>query len=158
MANTKGMWTPAQEQEIVQAYEDKTLTGNELAEMHKVNVATIFQLLKRKGIVPHTKRNPKPRSENRNGPVIVRRIDPQSLADLPPEELEVPVVRTAPVLVQVDKNQNVQAVQQRRPLERYEVKYTGMIIIEADSIEEALSEARKVPAIKKITSVGLRNA
>jgi transposase-like protein len=159
MAQNKPLLTLAQEKEIVQAYVDKTSTYKELAEMFGVHETTIFSYLKKHGVQPHSRQS-KPKDENKNGPVVIRKIEPRAFVDLPPAEIEVeaPVVRAAPVMVQVDKNQNVQAVQQRRPLERYEVKYSGVIVIEADSIEEALAEARKVPAIKKITSVGLRNA
>jgi len=156
MANTKGMWTAAQEQEIVQAYEDKTLTGTELAEMHKVNVATIFQLLKRKGVVPHTKRNPKPKNESKNGPVVIRKIEPQPL-ELP-EEFEVPpVLHTGPVSVVVDKQNVVQTVERTaRPMETWEIKYQGIVMVQADDIEAAIREARKIGVVKKIYSVRIR--
>lgn len=157
MANTKGMWTAAQEQEIVQAYEDKTLTGTELAEMHKVNVATIFQLLKRKGIVPHTKRNPKPKDERKNGPVVIRKID-KPYVELPPAEEEVlPVIHTGQVEVVVDKQNVVQSVERTlRPQETWEIKYQGTVMVQADDIEAAIREARKIGVVKKIYSVRIR--
>jgi hypothetical protein len=157
MAQNKPVLTAAQEKEIVQAYEDKTSTAKELAEMFSIHEVTVYALLKKHDVTPHLKRNPKPRGSNRNGPVVIRKIDPETVA-LPPEEIEVPVMHKAPVAVQVDKNQNVQAIRYRQPLERFEVRYTGTMIIEADSLEEALAEARKVPAVKKIIYVGVKNA
>jgi hypothetical protein len=136
--------TEAQEREIVEAYRDKTLSAKDLVEMNGLNDNRLYRLLRRYGVQPHQRQG--------NGLVKITKIDPKEL-ELPPET-EVPVIHTAPVEVVVDKENLVQTAirHSSRRLRTWEVSYSGTVLVEADEIEEAIREARKLGVVKRIHS------
>jgi transposase len=135
----KTVLTAQQEVEIIDAYTAKTSTARELAEMYGINDSSFYRMLKRYRVAVHQR-------PDKNGKVHITKIDPK--------EFEVPVMHPAEMAVVVDKENLVQKT--TRPghrLETWEVKYEGTVLVEADDIEEAIREARKLGVVKRISSV-----
>jgi hypothetical protein len=134
----RNVLTKAQEQEIINAYVEKTSAAVELQEMYGIPEGSFYRLLRKNNI---------PLNHPRNGKVVIRKIDP--------EELEVPQTKMAVV---VDNQNLVQAATREvRRLDTWEVKYQGTVLVQADDVEEAVREARKLPAVKRINSVVRRS-
>lgn len=69
------------------------------------------------------------------------------------------VIAAPPTLaVTVDGQGTVQTVQQvKRPTDVWEVRYTTSVLVEAESIEQAIAEVRKLSVIKRIYAVRLKS-
>jgi transposase-like protein len=124
--------TPEQKKDIIEAY---------TSGMNRAEVATMFDLA--------------PTTVNR----IVRENGWSSHRALPKLE---PV---AEKLVTVDAQNFVQNIVEKaremRPsnatnLGRWEVKFTGSLIVEAETIDQALTEARKLGIVKRVYSAHLK--
>lgn len=64
-------------------------------------------------------------------------------------------MHTGTTEVVVDKQNLVQTVTRHssRRLHTWEIQYSGTVLVEADEIEEAIREARKLGVVKRIHSV-----
>jgi hypothetical protein len=146
--------TKQQEVEIIDAYAAKTSTAKELAEMYGIHDSQFYRLLKKYMVPVHQR----PERPDKNGKVVIRRLPPQEI-EVPqvPEETEVPVMHPTEMAVVVDNRNLVQTAKTvRRPESTWEVKYTGTLMVEADDVEEAIREARKLGMVKRIYSVRIK--
>jgi len=122
-------------------YSEKTIneaialyqSGEEVAEINRtydLTPTTIYHFLKSRGI---------PARAKANGMVV--------------SEPEVPGSHFTHGTVTVDKEGFVQNIQREKKKPTFELVFTGTIIIEADSLEEAISNARKRTIVNRIHSV-----
>lgn len=136
---------------MAQLYDESDTPVPEIKETYGISDSVLYRLLQTHGITPRLKRNV---PANKNGKVKITKIDPATL-DLPPEVEEVPVMHTGTTEVVVDKQNLVQTVTRHssRRLHTWEVSYSGTVLVEAEEIEEAIREARKLGVVKRIHSV-----
>jgi hypothetical protein len=75
-----------------------------------------------------------------------------------PSEIEEPRILTNQLAVVVDSQDMVQSVHSiKRPgTEVWEVRYTASTLVEANSIEQALAEVKKLATVKRIYMVRLK--
>jgi predicted DNA-binding transcriptional regulator AlpA len=149
--------TDAQVAEMLSAYENNSMSAVELSTMYGISDSTFYRILAAHGgSVQFPDRQPRS-SRGKNGKVTIRKIDPAKMDMEEIEEPEANVVHTAPLAVVVDKHSMVQTVKPtHRALSTWEVKYTGTLLVQADDIEEAIREARKVGVVKRIYSARLK--
>ena len=131
---------------MLASYKTKQANANELSEMYGISSSTFYRLLHESGGELHSPSNA---LRYKNGKIPVAPV---------PGEVEVPVSHTTPVEVVVNKEQLVQSAHpvRRVALTTWEVSYTGTILVEAEEIEEAIKEARKLGMVKRIYSVKVK--
>jgi hypothetical protein len=156
MQRRKHNLTDEQVQEMLQAYRDKTMSTEILCEMYGIGTGSFYRILQNNGVKTHRANNGQSAGDrSKNGKVKITKIAAEEF-DLP-QVIEVPLVHTAPVEVVVDSNSLVQTAKPVRRLNAtWEVRYTGQVTIEADDIEEAIREARKLGVVKRIYSVKIK--
>lgn len=149
MPSNKRVLTLDQEREVAQLYDETDTPVPEIKETYGISDSVLYRLLQTHGVTPRLKRNVPPK----NGRIKITKIDPAKL-ELPPE-IEVPVMHTSTTEVVVDKQNLVQTVTRHssRRLHTWEIQYSGTVLVEADEIEEAIREARKLGVVKRIHSV-----
>lgn len=129
---------------MVQMYESQAAPAHEIMSMFGIGNGSFYRILHNHGVSVHQRRNGKAMAK-----VAMKKIVP--------EETEVPVVHASRMAVVVDKGDLVQATRREvRRLDTWEVKYSGTVLVEADDIEEAIREARKLGAVKRIYSVKVK--
>lgn len=127
---------------MMAAYQKKQATARELVEMYSTTESNFYRLLQLNGVATH---------RNKNGAPVPE-------VTVVPEETEVPIKATRQMQVVVDKNDMVQSVQpiRRVNMSTWEVKYTGSAFVEAETVEEAIAQARKLGVVKRIYSVRVK--
>jgi hypothetical protein len=117
--------------EIVKLYQqqDPVIQVSEIAHTYDLNQSTLYRLLKQQGIALRTQ-----------------------LTEAKIEQQETRIV--------VDDQSTVQEmlpVRRPRNLADWLVRFTGEVVVEAESIDEALAQARKLGVVKKIYSIRMRS-
>ena len=143
MAKRKLNLTQEQVAEMMQLYETKAAPAQEIVEMFGISNGTFYRMLKRQGIMVHGAGG---RALNRVG-----------IKKIVPDEVEMPTMHSTSIEVVVDNHNLVQSTRPvRRPDSLWEVKYTGVMLVEADDVESAIREARKLGVVKRIYSVRIK--
>ena len=134
--------TPRQKQEIANAYKADESSRQELMEMYDVGESTFYRIMRDYGVGTKFKHNGHSKMEK----VAMHKVEPEEI-----------VHGSAPVQVVVDSNNIVQTARAvRRSDTTWEVKYTGTVLVEAEDVESAVREARKIGVVKRIYSVRIK--
>jgi hypothetical protein len=125
--------TVEQREEIFDAFIERKLNRREIAEMYTIEPTTVNRVV----------REMRQQNTNSNGDlVVIRKIPVESLVTIDAQETVIEVKPLPP-----SKATN---------LGEWEVKFSGSIIVEAESIDMALHEARKLGMVKRIYSAHLK--
>lgn len=150
----------AQIDEMFAAYENKQASASELQTMYGVSSSQFYRLLHENSVQLQF-----PQTGNRKNGKMVK-VKMTKVPDLKPAEHEdlqtaltnPPVVTTIPVQVVVDDQSMVRSAApvRRVGLSTWEISYTGTVMVEAEDIEEAIKEARKLGVVKRIYSAKVK--
>lgn len=144
--------SPEQIKDIIDSYVEKRASRSEIALSYDIAPTTVNRIVRENGWHSH-------RTES-NHTVNVKTLganDPTVVEAFAPIRTR----RTRSLAVTIDSQEMVQQVAPIRQSKsadfgNWEVKFTGSVIVEAESIDQAISEARKLGIVRRIYSVHMK--
>jgi transposase-like protein len=147
--------SPTVVQEILQLYESRGASATEIAQSYGLHDSSFYRLLQAHGVTPLNRRNGTWAGRTKEGKVQVRKISQEEFETVAQDATV--VAPPQPLAVVVDGQGMVQEVHhvvvpRNHNLSTWEIKYTGVLLVEAESIDQALNEARKISTVRRIYS------